>query len=1223
MFVPPLKIHLSWSRQSTEAAALARELYGFLRRPIGENWVLAPGLDLPVELGRDLVDLSARLGSDGPLEPPATTRLVVPILDQAAYADAQFRPALSRLLDGSSAETGLRVLPIVQDSRWYGSLADQTSALDQLAAISSEQDVLGHPSRGWILGASVGVVAARLLPSTGPDAKPRVFLSHTKHDLEATDHLAEALRDHFETRTQLDTWFDANNVARGELLGGQLAEAASHGVLVIVRTDEYSASPWCGTELLDGKSSRVPLVTVNATIRGERVASAYGGNHRTVTWRTGMSDAELAQLEWEVVGRCVQAWLGHHHFMAHGAAALARVGLPSDSTVIPRRPELLDLCSVHSNVLVYPDPPMQLRESEQLRRIRPSVRLATPTTLFGRVLLDHDPVPPLSESVIAFSLSDDTDLPPLESPTVGSGLTRGHLRDTLASIVVSAVHAGARVSYGGDFRADGFGHNLADVLRSHHRLGTQGRRLLYCYVGNTPRPGFGGGEFDPIFVDDPVGWKHHEGHRDFLWHLAMRERMAIDSTARILLGGKSHPSHSEGDGGYSGPWPGMLEEAYRTLARGRGLFIVGGYGGCAGALATMLIDERIPAAFERRSHFDNDVFRNICEAGAAVRLALAHHDGADPRVLLVAKAGAADIEDLAAAVLQRWCAFRRGDSRAWNNGLSVEENLRLLRSTDTAEINTLIFKGLHRLAPSTKPGELSLRTYLGDISAVPEVEAYAVSVTPGARQLGASASLDKRLGGRIAAAQIPSEGVKLLQAGTAELSGDYVLVASLPLQDSADRSGAFGSLEAKAFAIGAECDRLGITSLACPLLGATLGVDVKTSLQAMLAGFTRARAPRIVTICEVDRPRYQALRGQAPSSEDLRPGPLPTPVAGQTLLRIVGTRRGASSQLESLALTRTTRGAAPTGTLDVPAADWNRLTRRFQSHADALDYGVTLWNQLLPPPVREELTSQRGPCDPEPVALLLNEAAAGLPWEALRGPGDRPLAITSSLTRRIAFCDGRATRPPKSYRAGRLRVLLISNPTRDLDGARAEAEAVATLLRARADVDLTHLAEGEATLSNVLTHLDAGPWDVLHYAGHASFVQHAPEQSGLKMADRMRLTSAHLQAHDVPQLVVLGACESGRVRRGDDDDVPIAADLPAPHWSLAEGFLRSGVRSLIGTFFVVDDAAALTFAVAMYDQLADGHDLGSAVLRGRRALYDSQKRDWANFMLYGDDTLVL
>lgn len=584
MFVPPLKVHICWFAADADlrCAAIALELYEFLHRPLNDDPVLRPGLEIPVEIGRDLRSLLVALDAPSP-EPPAGMRVVIALLDEAAYFDEGARTTVRDALARWHMQRQDSVfLPVLLHAPWSAELA--LGADDALAGIV----VPAGPVQPWTLPADIGVVIGRaLLRQLEGTAlpRPRVFVSHAKSD---GSTLAYKIADYLHADTRVDDWIDRSDVQRGEALAEQLAKATSDGVVLVMRTDRYSESPWCAMELLSAKRAQVPILTLLAGELGEPAALAYGGNHRTMVWRPGR--------EAEVIGRCVQAWLHGHHFDAYAKAALALAGLPADSIVMPRRPELLDVVALTPGrrMIIHPDPPLTESEAALLRTSRPGVRLATPTTLLGRVLNAQDPSPPLTGTTIALSLSVAPELPAVDAGVVGTGRTQQHLDDVLYAIVLATLNSGAAIAYGGDFRAhQGYALKLSELLRSRRRLGANGSAQLLCFLDKRTRAGDASEriEFTPVSVDTPVSLSADVPVpvRDAIWHLAMRERMAERSHARILLGGKTSPRRSDDDkNGYLGAWPGVLEEAWRTLRRNAPLFVVGGFGGCAGVIGEML-----------------------------------------------------------------------------------------------------------------------------------------------------------------------------------------------------------------------------------------------------------------------------------------------------------------------------------------------------------------------------------------------------------------------------------------------------------------------------------------------------------------------------------------------------------------------------------------------------------------------------------------------------------
>lgn len=120
-------------------------------------------------------------------------------------------------------------------------------------------------------------------------------------------------------------------------------------------------------------------------------------------------------------------------------------------------------------------------------------------------------------------------------------------------------------------------------------------------------------------------------------YTAMRKTMTEDCQARIVLGGKV--------AGHVGRYPGVLEEALLSVRAGRPLFVVGGFGGAAGALARHLAGERVG--------------------------------------LLSA------IDGLPVPAAGEWAELR--------NGLDADDNRRLAETSDVDEIVALVIRGLRRL----------------------------------------------------------------------------------------------------------------------------------------------------------------------------------------------------------------------------------------------------------------------------------------------------------------------------------------------------------------------------------------------------------------------------------------------------------------------------------------------------------------------------------------------
>ncbi|GEM_PF-1659407 len=1198
-FVPPLVVHLSWfanDDRDSRCVEIATELYELLHRPRADDPVLRPGIEIRTEFGRDPETLVGALASG--TEPAAAIRLAIILLDAAAYNEPEQRAAVAKL--GALASDTIVVLAVIVDERWIAELDVKVSTL--VAGNGAE--------RRWKLGSQVAQEAVRALRRSPERVVPRVLISYARA---AETPIAKSLSTHFKNEVDISAWYGEVKTGRGEDLARELAKSKSDAIVLVLRTDDYSESPAGEAELLAAKKAKAPIVTLVAMKDGESWSSAYGGNHRTIQWR----DERL----WEITARCMQAWLHAHYFRAYAAAALVRAGLPSNAEILPHRPELLDLVTLPADrrLLVHPDPPLTEAQTLLLRAARSDVRFATPTTLLGRVLLARDPRPPLAGSEISVSMSVSADLPRVEDGRLGSGLTREYLYDLVNSIVLATLNSGARIAYGGDFREETFTQRLAALHRSQRRLGSGAGAQLVCFLDNNSRPGAADrAEYAPVEVELPPAANALENPaRNYIWISMMREVMAERSIGRILVSGKLAPMANGRDHGFWGPWPGLVEEALRTLMHDRALYLIGGFAGITGVLTRMLRSGALPIELQDAGHADSFVPHRLTVVNDA-RTKLV---GVLPDAVLLREPTGELLatEGMARKILDRWQRFVGGDVAAWNNGLSVAENERLFECTDRTEIMNLVFEGLRRVS-RRQAGNFKVAVYYGDIATIPDVDGYGVTVTPGVPPIGASAAIDKRLGGLLSSTALREDGnVTLIHGRSNQLAGSEVLVAKLALP------AAGGALDTRTIAALAEevaivADDTGIESIACATFGATMGLGIAESARAMIEGFRAANvtALRTVALCEFDRARYEELRGAFLPSEVTELHSAATheqlEIGGAVLQVDADVTEGADVRIRATLLARSgNQPVVPRNDTTLPFAMWTSLRQPIETFEDSAELGKILWTSILNDTMREQLADLD-----DRFVVLTDLNASGLPWELLMDASGNARACTNGIVRRVALVGPSRAIAPRERRRAFLRVLVVVDPTKTLHHAQAEADEVTAALGKRPDVQVEQLGPENATVAELTARLRRGFFDVLHFAGHASFDEANPENSGLQMSDGV-FGSAALADVPLPRFVFLSACESGRLRAQNKE-----APLPSPaKRSLAEAFLRNGVTALVGTFFTVDDASAREFAATTHLELASGKLLGAAVRTARKALFDAHVPDWGNFLLFGDDALAL
>jgi CHAT domain-containing protein len=282
---------------------------------------------------------------------------------------------------------------------------------------------------------------------------------------------------------------------------------------------------------------------------------------------------------------------------------------------------------------------------------------------------------------------------------------------------------------------------------------------------------------------------------------------------------------------------------------------------------------------------------------------------------------------------------------------------------------------------------------------------------------------------------------------------------------------------------------------------------------------------------------------------------------------------------------------------------------------------------------RQQWTSLGQPQDAEnpshgiPHLVLVHDfEASRIPWEVIPIGEEYPVLV-SGITRRYMAQNLSIAKWLETRRAdASLDVLLVVNPTGDLAAAEEEGERLRERLSKLPLVNLRFIEREQATKARLLAEFESGRYDVLHYAGHASFNPYERQRSGLVAAGGEIISGEDLASlANLPALVFFNACRSGMMRDGQ----PVAevdrslvlkariADSPQAHMSFAEAFLRGGVANFVGTLWPVEDRGASEFARVFYEELLIGNQIGQALLKARQAIWSPERKDWANYVFYG------
>ena len=296
-------------------------------------------------------------------------------------------------------------------------------------------------------------------------------------------------------------------------------------------------------------------------------------------------------------------------------------------------------------------------------------------------------VSPLKEMTIGFSISDRSASDQLHEDFPNQ------INEATSYLARNLISLGASLAYGGDFRPQGFTRLLAELIRSYNETATRPAQSLDCYQAAHL-------SLSQVPSDLPIRIRHllHTPELALstilptpadsiaipvsLYFSDMRRVMTERIAARVILGGQSEPRLQADGTGYSGRFPGIAEEAWRTLNLGKPLYVVGGFGGAAALVADLLENLPTPTALQDATFSNSQSYQS---------LALSIDQNPFREKLGLPKS----LDDLADAIrqLSRLRLATNQTAIGWN-GLTIDENRELWRTRDLERLNALILKGL-------------------------------------------------------------------------------------------------------------------------------------------------------------------------------------------------------------------------------------------------------------------------------------------------------------------------------------------------------------------------------------------------------------------------------------------------------------------------------------------------------------------------------------------------
>jgi CHAT domain-containing protein/tetratricopeptide (TPR) repeat protein len=255
---------------------------------------------------------------------------------------------------------------------------------------------------------------------------------------------------------------------------------------------------------------------------------------------------------------------------------------------------------------------------------------------------------------------------------------------------------------------------------------------------------------------------------------------------------------------------------------------------------------------------------------------------------------------------------------------------------------------------------------------------------------------------------------------------------------------------------------------------------------------------------------------------------------------------------------------------------------------------TTLYDMLIAP--IEDLLPERGRLTIVPHGLL-----HGVPFECLRDGSD--YVDRRWVVARRALCDAGARAGEGGAARG---PVLVSGTVQG--GPAAVQDELRVVAEAAPDDDVVVIED--PTTEQVLAALPAA--SRVHLVTHGAHRSDNPLLSRLTTSDGVVFLADVLQHRLAAELVVLSACETGRVFSGAGEDLH----------GLALAFLAAGARHLVASQWRVEDRATLALMRAFYRELAasgSARDAAGALARAGRLVREEWDHPlfWGAFCAYG------
>jgi CHAT domain-containing protein len=273
--------------------------------------------------------------------------------------------------------------------------------------------------------------------------------------------------------------------------------------------------------------------------------------------------------------------------------------------------------------------------------------------------------------------------------------------------------------------------------------------------------------------------------------------------------------------------------------------------------------------------------------------------------------------------------------------------------------------------------------------------------------------------------------------------------------------------------------------------------------------------------------------------------------------------------------------------------------------------GETFFDQFFP----EEISRELKFTNEKYLHLNLDLGLKDIPWEMLYD-GNQFLGDKFCIGKTVKGSTGNL----KIEESKKIKMLIIADPTEDLEWAQREGEELFKILSEKVSqniLELQFLSGSQITKLKLLSHIKGK--NIIHYAGHLFFSDEPMENGWLLSGNKVLKAREIVNSGFAANLVFSNSCQSSK---------SIDSNVNSSIMNYFAGsFLSSGINSFIGTNWEVsDNEKTLDFTKRFYLNIFKGKSLGESLFQSRefaRRNYESWDITWANYTLHGSPINIL